>query len=1156
MRAKSSSDLHVFDDSSVERHFFCPGKLYDSSICLAEATIDTARPLNESRRFQYCPELRSRSSLPIVFDAELVESLRPTLEPAVLSRPLSEDIFRTEAALPRYAVSADFNLPGDSSVEHRFFRPGKSHDNGICLAEVTIDTTHPLNEPHRFQNRTICVNQSAVESATPCIETEPGVLLERSPDVPAHFRYVEVSSPQGTLVSFYYQNTRGLRTKVEDFYVAAYDAESDVIVLTETWLNDEILSSQLFSQRYTVYRKDRDSIRSGKSRGGGVLIAVSNRLTSSRCTVRVDDDIEQLWINVNRDGRKIHIGVAYVPPDLAGEVTVIGRLINSIEAVVNSSAMSDVHMMFGDFNQPGLTWSNSGAANFMFPDPHKSRFSTSSVAFLDGLTLLNFKQLNAIRNVNGRTLDLLFVDEEVALCCKLSESVEPLSRVDPQHPPFIATLFCNAPTHFEDLDDNREFDFKKADFDSLNEAISAVDWSQLYETTNVNEAVEYLITTLTQLFPMYVPASRPRQKPPWANGTLRKLKRLRATALRRFSRHQNPFTQRVFAIASTRYKSYNRALYARYVRRTQSNLKCNPKRFWAFVNEKRSETGLPSSMFLDKESADTIDGICNLFAKHFSSVFDGEIVSNQQVESALRNVPTDVLNFRVGQFSNKDVEVAISGIKTSSAAGPDGIPTIVLKRCARTLCEPLRFICNSSLSQSMFPDRWKNSIMFPVFKKGEKRSISNYRGITSLSAGSKLLETLVSRQLMQAVKPYISTDQHGFFPGRSISTNLVQFTSHCIVSMGEGLQVDTIYTDLKSAFDRVNHKILIAKLDRLGAPTSFVKWIASYLVNRRLCVKLGSHESNTFRNLSGVPQGSNLGPLLFSIFYNDVCFIIPNGCRLLYADDLKIFLLVRSIEDCRQLQWMIDLFASWCFANRMIISVKKCAVISFTRKKHPLHWRYTIEDEEIERVSTFKDLGVLLDTQLSFREHYSYIVAKSNRNLGFIFRISKEFTDPYCLRALYFSLVRSILETASVVWSPYHDVWIKRIEAVQKKFIRYALRFLPWNNPNELPSYESRCELIGMKTLEKRRDVAKAVFVGKLLLGEIDAAQILYRINMNVVPRNLRLRRFLRLEFHRTDYAQNEPIRGMCLVFNEVFDQFDFNVNINVFRNRLYLSNV
>lgn len=240
----------------------------------------------------------------------------------------------------------------------------------------------------------------------------------------------------------------------------------------------------------------------------------------------------------------------------------------------------------------------------------------------------------------------------------------------------------------------------------------------------------------------------------------------------------------------------------------------------------------------------------------------------------------------------------------------------------------------------------------------------------------------------------------------------------------------------------------------------------------------------------------------------------------------------------------------------MCISVGKCAVISFSRCRNLLIWPYTIRGNAIERVASFRDLGVILDSQLTFREHYSYIIAKANRSLGFIFRLSKEFTDPHCLKALYCSLVRSTLETASTVWSPYHDVWIKRIESIQAKFIRYALRFLPWSNPDELPPYENRCRLLELDTLEKRRKMMIAVFAGKIITANIDAPFILSRINLNVVPRPLRTRNFLRLDFQRTDYAQHEPIRRMCEVFNCVYDLFDFNMSIDVFRNRLYSRNL
>ena len=502
-------------------------------------------------------------------------------------------------------------------------------------------------------------------------------------------------------------------------------------------------------------------------------------------------------------------------------------------------------------------------------------------------------------------------------------------------------------------------------------------------------------------------------------------------------------------------------------------------------------------------------------------------------------------------FDEDDILYAINKLKSSTAAGPDGIPPILLKRCASSLWHPLQIICNKSIALGKFPESWKLSVMFPAFKKGDKRDIKNYRGVTSLCAGSKLLETLVSRVLFFAMKNYIAQEQHGFFPGRSINTNLVEFTAFALKEMEAGGQIDTIYTDLKSAFDLVNHDILLAKMKRLGAPPKFISWLESYLDSRVLSVKIGNAKSDNYQASSGVPQGSNLGPLLFSIFFNDICFVLPDGCRLLYADDLKIFLLIRSVEDCLELQRLADIFQNWCSRNMLTVSTSKCCVISFSRKKTPIKWTYKISGIELERVSVVKDLGVLLDSKLSFSDHYSTIIAKANRNLGFIFRIAAEFHDPYCLRALYVSLVRSVLESASIVWCPYTEIWSRRIEAVQKRFIRYALRFLPWNDPDNLPPYEDRCRLIALETLSNRRSLSKATFVGKLLLNVIDSPNLLQQVRLNVPPRVLRNHDFLRLDYHRTMYGQNEPIRAMCNIFNSIINVFDFNVSIDVFKTRL-----
>lgn len=362
--------------------------------------------------------------------------------------------------------------------------------------------------------------------------------------------------------------------------------------------------------------------------------------------------------------------------------------------------------------------------------------------------------------------------------------------------------------------------------------------------------------------------------------------------------------------------------------------------------------------------------------------------------------------------------------------------------------------------------------------------------------------------------------------------------------MDSGLQTDAIYTDFKSAFDRVDHNILLKRLAILGISSDFVCWLKSYLIDRKLCVMIGSESSDTFSNISGVPQGSNLGPLLFSLFINDLSRLLPSGCKLFFADDVKIFMIIESFNDCEKLQQMVDKFSHWSSRNMLTLSINKCSVISFHHKQRPIVYDYAINNIQLQRVYQVRDLGVTLDSALSFRIHFEDIICRANRQLGFIFKICGEFTDPLCLRSLYCALVRSLLESNVVVWCPYQLTWINRIETIQRRFVRRALRNLPWRDSMNLPPYADRCRLLGIDTLVNRRFIQQAAFVAKVLTGELDSPEILSRLNIYAPQRILRQRDFLTITSSNTVYGQNDPISAMSTVFNEVYVYFDFNVPV------------
>lgn len=301
-----------------------------------------------------------------------------------------------------------------------------------------------------------------------------------------------------------------------------------------------------------------------------------------------------------------------------------------------------------------------------------------------------------------------------------------------------------------------------------------------------------------------------------------------------------------------------------------------------------------------------------------------------------------------------------------------------------------------------------------------------------------------------------------------------------------------------------------------------------------------------------MPQGSHLGPLIFILFINDICSEIGSA-KLLYADDLKLYREIHSLLDCYALQTDVDSLLRWCTLNGMEANVKKCKTMTFCRTRSSLVFDYAMDGRLLERVASFRDLGVLLDSKLRFNEHIVSATAKALAMLGFIRRNTTDFTDPYALKTLYCSLVRSILEYAVVIWAPYHSVHILRIERVQRKFVRYALRRLSWINPRELPPYEERCRLIRLPSLADRRTFLQRIFIFDILRGNIDCSSILTHLNFFVPARQLRENRaLLWIPGHRTAYGYNNPLDVCCRKFNEIcYLCFDFNVSKYVFKRRI-----
>lgn len=1070
---------------------------------------------------------------------------------------------RTENSILEAPSPSNTVLPVPASVLHS--RPGPVVSRGSGVFQPAMPGKYNDNSEHsppdaipNFSTVSVLSNTRSAGCTTGFSDAAPPSAAFDHRSCPNAVIRSEIRMPKSSLsgevytdsqrvastnqdVTIYYQNVGGMNSNVEDYRISVSDRCYNIIALTETWLDSRTISNQVFGSEYEVFRCDRNPRNSRKSTGGGVLLAVGSELKARAIENDLWNSVEQVWAAVDLADRTLFVCVVYIPPNRARDIDFIDAHCRSIQAVLESATAIDEVIVLGDYNLPGISWQPSHSG-FLYPDPERSVFHCGATMLLDSYSTSTLSQINHVVNENNRSLDLCFVSSQ-DVAPFISCAPAPLVKPTPHHLPLIVTVESKLLHDFDETPVAVSYDFRKADYRSISDLLSSLDWENILDHHDVEVAARTFSHILAYTIDRHVPkiSHQKTAHHPWQTKELRRLKSTKRAALRKYTKYRTFQLKCYYVRLNHQFKRISRQSYSRYQQGIQRRMRSHPKSFWNYVNEQRKESGLPSSMVFNGEVGSTNQEICRLFSLKFADVFTDESLSDEYVNLAASNVPMHGDTLNGIDINDMTILRAASKLKSSCNPGPDGIPSVFLKKNIDSLLTPLCHVFQLSLRCGIFPSCWKFAHMFPVHKKGNKRDVNNYRGITSLSTVSKLFELVIMEPLLSHCKHVLSDDQHGFMSGRSTTTNLLCLTSYVTDSMVDRAQTDVIYTDLSAAFDKLNHAIAIAKLDRLGINGNLLQWFRSYVTGRQLMVAIGDYRSDTYPATSGIPQGSHLGPLIFLLYFNDVNYVL-DGPRLSYADDLKIYLRIRSIADCHFLQRQLHAFADWCTLNRMEVNPAKCSVISFSRIKEPIIFNYNLLGSAIERVSHVKDLGVILDSQLTYKQHISYVVDKASRTLGFIFRITKNFTDIYCLKSLYSSLVRSVLEYCSAVWNPSYNNGVERVESVQHRFLRFALRRLPWRDPFRLPSYESRCQLIGLETLSTRRDAARALLVADTLQGRIDCPTILEKIDLNVRPRALRNSLMLRLPFRRTNYGMNGAINGLQRVFNRVASVFDFHV--------------
>ena len=401
-------------------------------------------------------------------------------------------------------------------------------------------------------------------------------------------------------------------------------------------------------------------------------------------------------------------------------------------------------------------------------------------------------------------------------------------------------------------------------------------------------------------------------------------------------------------------------------------------------------------------------------------------------------------SFFFNPVTQTEIESEIMNTPLNKAHGLYSFPTRVLRSARHILSHSLSVLINKSVEHGIYPTKLKLAKVIPIHKANDESDPSNYRPISLLSVFNRIFEKMMYIPLKSFLEKFsiLYDSQYGFREKRSTEHAILEITNQIQTNMDRKLFTCRIFIDLQKAFDTVDHSILLKKLEHYGIRGIVNDWFTSYLTSRKQITEFGpSNISKKATVLSGVPQGSVLGPLLFLVYINDICnscnrmkfYLSADDTNLLYSDkNLKSLESTVNDELCKLYDWLI--------ANKLSLNIKKSNYVIFRPRQKNVKYEvnlkifnhHTNSYTSLERKSYVKYLGVLIDENLSWKHHILHIASKISTSIGIIARL-RHFVPLNTLQHIYRSLIQPYLLYGITAWGRADKIHRNKILCLQKR---------------------------------------------------------------------------------------------------------------------------
>ena len=642
----------------------------------------------------------------------------------------------------------------------------------------------------------------------------------------------------------------------------------------------------------------------------------------------------------------------------------------------------------------------------------------------------------------------------------------------------------------------RKLDFRKAPWPEIKSKLREVDWSPMARLARLSPTIahSWFLVKLLPVLEGLVPTKADSCSRGGRSRVHRKSKKLWRKLAKIKSKLQSASSvQRIVKLLQDRkdievelknmYSSITKASEEKVV----AGMKENVNVFFSYAKARqkvRSKVG----PFIDPTTGELNldpDYTAQCLSEQYSSVFTSPIhkwdIPDMSAFFRIDNSSPTGPIFTDLDFTEEDIEFACSELCSTSAAGSDGIPASLLKICRKELKKPLSLLWRASLSQGVIPPDLLLVLICPVHKGGSHADPAQYRPVALTSHIVKVFERVLRKGLVVHLEAQglLPTEQHGFREFRSTLTQLLTHWDKVLDHLENGETVDVIYTDFSKAFDKCETNVLLHTLRECGVRGRVGQWIAAFLSpqTRKQAVGVDGRISPLVPVVSGVPQGTVLGPILFLIHIRGISSKLSQGTTSSsFADDTRIMRGVRSTADCVQLQADLQSVYDWAEEVNMKFNSSKFEWVRYTASKvaAPEFVYQGPDNSAIEQKDNLRDLGVRLSNNLSFSLQVETAVSSASQMVGWGLRTFRG-RNSFLLLTLFKSLVQPHLDYCSQLWSPTSQELINKMERVQKSLISRIS-----DTRLQGLSYWDKLATLRLFSQERRRERYMIIFVWKI----------------------------------------------------------------------------